>query len=195
MKLIATLALASFGAAGIFAGTAATTADAETYGVDAAHSSVLFRIKHLNVSNFYGRFNGIEGQFTFSESDDAANRLDITVKADTIDTNNDNRDKHLRSPDFLNSKQFPEITFKSKSFKKDGTGKYKVTGDLTLHGVTKEVTVDLAHTGTAESERMGKRCGFETAFDIKRSEYGIKYMPDGLGEDIRLIVAIEGVKK
>lgn len=195
MKLIALLALGSISAAGLFAGTAGTTADVETYAVDTTHSAVLFRIKHLNASNFYGRFNDFDGRITFGEGDDAANQIEVTVKAESVDTNNDGRDKHLRSPDFLNVKQFPTISFKSKSFKKEGTGKYKVTGDLTLHGVTKEITADLTHVGTSEGERFGKRCGFEAIFDIKRSDYGIKYMPEGLGEDIRLLVALEGMKK
>ncbi|HWL93312.1 MAG TPA: YceI family protein [Phycisphaerae bacterium] len=195
MKTIAALTFGGFALSGLFLNANVHNADAENYKIDAVHSTALFRIQHVGAGNFYGRFNDVEGKFTFSETDDAANNVEVSIKADSIDTNNKQRDDHLRGPDFFNVKQFPRLTFKSSSFKKSGDKKYKITGDLTIHGVTKTIAVDVDHVGTAESERAGKRCGFEGMFTVKRSEYGINFMPGGLGEEVRIIVALEGVKE
>ncbi len=195
MKTIAALTLSSFAAAGLFAGSTGNVAETQNYSIDNSHSAVIFRIKHLGVSYCYGRFNEIEGRLSLSDSDDSANRLEIKIKAASIDSNDKQRDDHLRGPDFFNVKQFPEITFKSKTFKKTAGSKYMVTGDLTLHGVTKSVSVDLDHVGSGKDPWGGERTGFEGTFEVKRSEYGISYMPGGLGEDVRITVSLEGVKK
>lgn len=193
MKLIALLALSAVSATGLLVGTNANLADPVNYKIDNVHSAVLFRVKHLGVSYCYGRFNEIEGKFSLA--DDANNSIEVTIKADSIDTNDKKRDEHLRNPDFFSVKQFPTITFKSKEFKKVGTNKYKVTGDLSLHGVTRTISVDLDHVGTGKDPWGGMRTGFEGSFEVKRSEYGMNYMPDGLGEDIRITVALEGIKQ
>lgn len=195
MKIIAALSLSSMAAAGLFAGASGNLAETQNYAIDNSHSTVLFRIKHLGVSYCYGRFNEIEGKLAFNDGDDAANALEIKIKAASIDSNDKKRDDHLRGPDFFNVKQFPEMTFKSRGFKKAGTGKYKVVGDLTLHGVTKSISVDLDHVGAGKDPWGGERTGFEGSFEIKRSEYGINYMPGGLGEDVRITVSLEGLKK
>lgn len=165
---------------------------AEKFKVDDVHSSVIFRINHVGAGNFYGRFNKVSGSFTIDEGSPDASLIDVTVAADSLDTNNDGRDKHLKGPDFFNAKQFPELKFKSKSFKKNGDKAFDVTGDLTCHGVTKPITVKIEQTGT--SDAMGHRSGIETMFTINRTDYGMGAMPDKLGTEVRLIVALEGVK-
>ena len=167
---------------------------ADTYTIDASHSTVLFRVKHLNVSWFHGRFNNIAGKIVWDE-DPANIAIDVTIKAASVDTNNEKRDQHLRNPDFFNAKQFPVITFKSTGVKKLEGELYEVTGDLTLHGVKKSIQARFELAGAGEDPWGGHRAGGEAVFTIKRSDYGIDYMPDGLGDEVRITVAIEGVKK
>ncbi len=167
---------------------------ADTFEVDTSHSTVLFRAKHFNASYTYGRFNDVTGKVLW-EADPTKSVFDITVKAASVDSNSDKRDQHLASPDFLNAAQFPVITFKSKSVTKKSGNVYSVTGDLTFHGVTKTITTDVEHVGTGPDAWGGTRAGFETTITIKRSEYGVKNMLDAVGDDIRLTIAVEGVKK
>lgn len=177
---------------GMVVGFAGPVRAAETFKVDATHSSVVFRVKHMGVSYTYGRFNDVAGAFSIDEGHPAESGFDITVKSASIDTESDSRDNHLRSPDFFNVKQFPEITFKSKSVKKSGEI-YKVTGDLTLLGVTKSITIDVEHIGTAEHPRSGNAIsGVETVFTIKRSDYGMTYGLGGVGDEVKLMVSLEG---
>jgi len=171
-----------------------TAAETVVYEVDPVHSAIIFRIKHLGVSYFYGRINGPYGEFRFNPDDAGQCALDVKVKARNVDTNNPNRDGHIKSADFLNASQFPEITFKSTAFTASGDTTYKVTGDLTLHGVTKRITVDLEHVGTRDHPR-GRLCGFSTTFTVSRSDFGVSFMPQGLGDDVTLMIGLEGKKK
>ncbi len=163
------------------------------YAVDAVHSSVIYRIKHLNVSYSYGRFNDVAGSFHFDAAKPEASTLDITVKTESIDSANEKRDGHLKSQDFFSAKEFPTITFKGKTFKKVSDTSFEVTGDLTLHGQTKPVTAKVDLTGTGPGMRGGEVAGIESKFTIKRSDFGINYMVGkGLGDEVDLIVALEG---
>lgn len=175
-------------------GLAAPAVAADTYEIDASHSTVLFRVKHLNVSYFHGRFNKLSGKIVWDED---PQKIEIAVKIDasSVDTNNEKRDQHLRNPDFFNSKQFPVITFQSTGVKKLEGDHYEVTGDLTFHGVKKSITTKFEFTGAGKDPWGGVRAGGEAVFTISRSDFGIDYMPDGLGDDVRITVAIEGVKK
>lgn len=172
----------------------AATAFADTYKVDPVHSSVIFKISHLNVSPFYGRFNNPTGTITIDAADDSKSAVEISVKADDVDTGNAKRDEHLRNPDFFNSKQFPVISFKSTSVKKVDDKTFEVAGDLTLHGVTKPITITLNKTGEAQT-RAGYRTGYETSFTIKRSDYGIKFNPEALGDEVTITAGLAGVKQ
>lgn len=169
---------------------------AGTYDIDAGHSHVLFRITHLGVSSSYGQFIKIGGTFTL-DADPAKSSVELTIDAASIFTADKKRDEHLKSPDFLNVQQFPTITFKSTSVKALDEKKYEVVGDLSLHGVTKPVTVTMEHIGAGVSPADNKTflTGFEGEFTIKRSEFGMNYMPGALGEDIRVIVAVEGARQ
>ncbi|MCH8006166.1 MAG: YceI family protein [Planctomycetes bacterium] len=174
---------------------AATVQAPDTYSVDPVHSTAIFRIKHLDVSYFYGRFNRPTGDFTFDPENPARSSFDITLLTKNIDTHSPKRDGHLKSADFFNAKQFPEITFKSTSVKKVRGDTLQVIGDLGLHGQTRQITIDLQHVGSRDTGRMGQRCGFETTFTIKRSDFGMKYMLNGLGDEVTLMISLEGSKK
>ena len=171
------------------------TRAADNYKVDPVHSSVIFRIQHAGVSYFYGRFNDKEGTISVDEADPTKDTFDVSIKADSLDTASPARDKHVKSADFFSVQEFPTIQFKSKSVKSAGDKKLDVTGDLTLHGTTKEITVTLEQTGMADIPRMGKRVGFEGTFTIKRSDYGMNKMLDMLGDEIKLMVSIEAAKQ
>src|ERR1051325_10230295 len=130
---------------------AAVALAADSYQVDPIHSVIIFRIKHLDVGMFYGRFNGPQGTFTYDEQDPSKSSFQFTVKAKDFDSGNVTRDQHVRGPEFLNAPEFPDIIFKSKSVKRAGGdgANLEVTGDLTLHGQTRPVTVTLEKTGAA----------------------------------------------
>ncbi len=167
---------------------------ADSYAVDASHSAALFSVSHLGISNTHGRFNAIAGTLTWDAADPAASAITVSIKTDTVDTASEKRDQHLRSPDFFNAKQFPEFTFASKSFTKVDESTYTVTGDLTLVGTTKPVTVTVKKIGEGKDPWGGYRIGFETSFALKRSDYGIKGVP-GVGDDVAVTFALEGIKK
>lgn len=183
--LVASLSLAFVFAAPDDSGTGAT------YRVDSGHSSVVFAIRHLNVANFYGRFNEIEGTFT-----DAGEKseFDIRVPTASIDTNSEGRDRHLKSPEFFNVEQHPEMTFKSTSMRMNGS-KWEVEGDLTMLGKTKPIRATLTRVGAGKGMRGEERCGYEAKFAIKRSDFGMTAMLEGLGDEVRLVISLEGVKQ
>jgi polyisoprenoid-binding protein YceI len=169
---------------------------ADAYEVDAVHSAVVFKVKHLGVSNARGRFNAISGSIAIDDADPSKSAIQIEVKADSVDTANAKRDQHLKSPDFLSVKEFPTISFKSKSVKKLPDGKYEVAGEFTLHGVTKSVTVKVEKTGSGKSPvGGGELAGYETIFTIKRSDYGMKNAIPAIGDEIELTISIEAIKK
>lgn len=169
-----------------------------TYKVDTGHSTTLFRIKHVGVAYFYGRFNLTTGQVTWNAEDPSKSKIDVTVDANSVYTASRKRDLHLKGPDFFDVKQFPKITFKSKKItgiKKSGKDWFRVTGDLTLHGVTKEVTATFQLTGYGQDPWKKLRLGAEATFTIKRSEFGIKHLLGGLSDEVRLIVSLSTVKQ
>ena len=169
---------------------AASPALAQNYELDPGHTSVYFKIKHLDVSYVFGRFNDVEGQYTLG--DDPS--FQFTVQTESVDTGNQKRDDHLRSPDFFNAKQFRTITFQSTSVSETDDG-YEVTGDLTLHGQTNEITVPLEKVGEGEDPWGGYRTGFATEFTIKRSDYGMDQMLEMVGDEVTLMISFEGKRQ
>lgn len=167
---------------------------ADTFELDPVHSGVSFAITHMKASRFHGRFNAVTGKVVFDAADPAKCSIEVQVDANSVDTGNAKRDQHVRSQDFLSTEEFPHITFKSSAVSKKGD-KYEVKGTLTFHGVTKEVTAEVEHVGTAPGMKGETRAGFEARLTIKRSEYGMNYLPDALGDEIRLVVWVEGVKQ
>jgi polyisoprenoid-binding protein YceI len=168
---------------------------AESFVVDPVHSSVLFRSGHLGMSHVWGRFGDVAGTISFDEQNPAANAVEIEVKSASVDSGNAKRDEHLRSPDFLNAKQFPSITFKSQQVKQTDANNYEVTGTLTLHGVSKPATVKLQKLGSGKTPFGDVRTGMETTFQIKRSDFDMKNMLEAVGDDVVLIVSLEGAHR
>lgn len=176
----------------ILAAALPATLAAETYQIDPVHSGVHFRVRHVSASMFMGRFNDVSGSVTFDKADPSKSSIVVEVKADSVDTRVERRNGHIQSPDFLNAKQFPVITFKSTSFKKTGDNTYEVAGQFTLRGVTKDITVEAEYIGT--SDMMGPRIGFSTTFAINRRDFGVNYGTDeAVGDLVTLIIDIEGV--
>lgn len=167
---------------------------AGTYQIDAGHSAVLFNVTHLNAARFWGRFNDFRGEFVVDPKNPANSRVLVVVKADSVDTHSDGRDQHLRSPDFFNSKEFPEMVFESKSVAAAGKG-LKIQGELTLLGKTQPIEVEAEYIGTSEGERFGRRAGYEVRFSFDRTKFGMGYMAGGggLGDEIGVVVSLEGV--
>lgn len=165
------------------------------YEIDPVHSVVLLTVNHLGLTDAYGRFNEMTGTVRYNEEDPAASSIDFEVKAASIDTANDKRDEHLRGPDFFNSAEFPNLTFKSTKVEKKGDRQYEVTGDFTVRGVTKPVTFGFEVTGTGQGMQGEERFGGVAGFSVKRSEFGIDYLPQALGDDVGVIVSIQGVKQ
>ena len=170
---------------------------ADAYELDTAHSMIIFRAKHAGVSYNYGRFNEFSGKLTIDETDISKSTIEFEVKTASVDTANEKRDQHLRSPDFFSAKQFPVITFKSTkvNMKEGAENMLEVTGDLELLGVKKSITVDVEITGKGKGRQGESLIGFESSFTIKRSEFGMTYGAGAVSDDIRLTVSIEAAKK
>jgi polyisoprenoid-binding protein YceI len=173
----------------------ASVARAQDYAIDPIHTSVLFKVKHLDTAWFYGRFNKPSG--LIKTDNGTPTELNVVVDAESVDTGNTSRDDHLRGPDFFDTKQFPEFSFKSTSIKageKEGT--FDVAGELTMHGTTKPVTLTLTKTGAGKNVQGKPIIGFETSFAIKRSEYGVSgYVDKGIGDDVTLIISVEAIQQ
>ncbi len=190
--LIASLgtAAALMGAAGRAPQAASASAPADgAFKVDAVHSTVAFRIQRVNGAPFYGTFRQIDGTFNF---DGASPSASFTIPVESIDSNNEGRDKHLKSPDFFSSKEFPNLSFKSTSIKKTGDNTFELTGDLTVRGTTKPVTAKATQTGTGPARGGGTMIGYDVQFTIQRAEFGITYGPQALGDEVTVLVGLEG---
>ncbi|WDF57002.1 YceI family protein [Mucilaginibacter sp. KACC 22063] len=168
--------------------------------LDPMHSEVQFKIKHLVISTVTGSFNKFEGTAE-TEGDEFENaNIEFTLDVDSIDTNQEQRDQHLKAADFFDAEQYPKITFKSTSFTKSGSD-FKLTGDLTIKDVTKSVTLDVEHGGTATDFYGNHKAGFEVAGKINRKEFGLTWhgvTEAGsivLGDDIKLDISVQFTKQ
>ncbi|MCC6660927.1 MAG: YceI family protein [Phycisphaerales bacterium] len=158
--------------------------------IDSVHSSIIFRILHQNAAYFYGRFNDLGGTVSWDDANPSAASFNVEIKTGSVDSKNAARDKHLRSASFFNTEQFPTATFTSTSVKPAGENTVEVTGDFTLNGVTKPVTAKVEKTGQGKGQR-GEVIGFETVFTLRRSDFGITFMPGGLGDDVKIFASFE----
>ena len=205
MKLIRTLLILTFIATPLLAQQPAapqTTAPVtEAWTVDKAHSSAEFKVRHF-MSNVTGRFKSFDAVIHLDRTKPANSSVEFTIDAASIDTNSTNRDEHLRSPDFFDVAKFPTISFKSVSIAADAKTKdlYQVTGDLTMHGVTKRITLPVQFLGFARTAR-GDKAGFEIETTLNRKDYGIVWnrtLDEGgvmLGEDVKVTINLELNKK
>lgn len=179
---------------------AAPALHAQTFEVDRVHSSVGFKIRHL-VANVTGRFDDFAGTINVNTDDMTKSSVEFYIEATSIDTDNENRDGHLRSPDFFAVDSFPQLSFKSTAVEKAGENTYHVTGDFTMRGVTKAITVPVEVLGFAPGPRGGTVGGFETSFKINRKDYGViwnRALDAGgfvLGEDVQITLNIEASAK
>lgn len=172
-------------------------AAAEKYAIDVegAHAFVQFRIKHLGYSWLYGRFNTFNGEFTYDEDEPNASTVSVEIDTASIDSNHAERDKHLRGTDFLNVKKYPKATFKSTSYKETVPGKATLVGDLTLHGVTKPVTIDVKKIGSGPDPWGGYRRGFEGTTKIKLKDFGITKNLGPASTQLELTLSVEGIRQ
>ena len=187
MKKLILLAVLTLVAAPLFA--------ADVFTIDKGHSSAMFRVRHM-MANFTGRFTDFDAQINLNRDNPSASSVAFDIKAASIDTDNENRDKHLRSADFFDVEKYPLISFRSTAIKASGKKDvYDVTGDLTMHGVTKRITIPVEVLGSVKTPN-GEKAGFETQFTINRKDYGIvwnRVMDSGavLGEDVKVTINIE----
>lgn len=171
------------------------SAIADTYKVDPVHSSIVFAIGHMEIAKVYGRFNGASGTVEYDPAAPEKAVFNVQVETKNVDTNMPPRDNHLRSPDFFDAEKYPTISFKSTAVKAISAKELEVTGEITLHGVTKPATLKMQYGGTAKDPRAGVRTGFSAEFAIKRSDFGMDKMIPMVGDEVKLMVSIEGVKQ
>jgi len=167
---------------------------ADSYQFDPAHSSVTFKIQHVGISWVQGRFDDLAGACMVDPEDAAKSSFEMTIKTASVDTNVAKRDQHLRSKDFFDVAQYPEMHFKSTAVKKVDAG-LEVTGEFTLHGVTKSITFTLSGGQGAEFPPGTKRVGYYTELTLKRSDYGMDKMIPMVGDEVHIFISFEAVKK
>lgn len=172
--------------------TGSVHAESKKYVIDGSHTSTVFSISHLGISRTYGVFRKVEGQFSLDAKNAANSTFEVTLDVESIDTNDAKRDEHLKAADFFNSKQFPDITFKAKKVEltKD---ELKLTGDFTMHGVTKTVTLPFKKGGEAVDPFGNSRIGFSGEFTLKRSDYGMKSLVGPIGDEVAIEISFEGL--
>lgn len=174
---------------------------AAAWNIDPAHSNAMFKVRHLGISNVTGSFKKMSGTVMMDESDITKSTVEATIDAASLDTGDSKRDEHLKSPDFFDVATNPTITFKSKKVEKVGEGKLKVTGDLTIRGVTKEVVLDVTGPQTPVTAFGGMRSGASATTTINRQDFGVawsKLMEGGglvVGNDVAINIDLELAQK
>jgi polyisoprenoid-binding protein YceI len=193
MKKLAVILALTFIALSAFAG--------DVYTADRSHSEARFEVRHL-VSRVSGKFSDVAATISIDQANPAASTVEFSMKTTSVNTGNENRDKHLRTADFFDSEKFPETTFKSTEVKATGNKNvFQVTGDLTMRGVTKHVTIPVEFLGFGKDPGGNQRAGFSVKTTVNRKDYGInwnKALDEGgflLSDDVDVIVNIEAVKK
>ena len=179
---------------GLSLGSMGTAAPAADYEIDTAHSFIEFRIKHLGYSWLYGRFNRFSGEFSHDPADPSANRISVSIDPASVDTNHAERDKHLRDPDFLDVEKYPDAGFESTGYTGDAESG-TLEGMLTLHGVTKPISIDLRKIGEGKDPWGGYRAGFIGTVTLARGDFGISYNLGPASETMELELGIEGIRK
>jgi polyisoprenoid-binding protein YceI len=188
-KLLSVAALLAFASLPCLAQTT-------TWQVDTAHTNSQFAVKHLGISTVRGQFAKTTGQIQLDEKDVAKSQVEVTVDTTTLDTRNDGRDKDVKGADYLDVAKFPTMTFKSKRVTSAGDGKLKLTGDLTLHGVTKEVTFDVDGPSAAITDPWKNlRRGASAITKINRHDFGVNGGGSFVGDDVTITIDLEFIRK
>ena len=167
---------------------------AADYKIDLAHAFIQFEISHLGYSTLVGRFSDFEGNFSWDKSAPANSAMEVTVKTASIDSNWAERDKHLRSDEFLDVEKFPTAVFKTTKYDGDASGG-KMEGTLTLHGVTKPITLDVKYIGEGDDPWGGYRAGFTASTTLNRSDFGISYDLGAASESMEFKLFVEGIRQ
>jgi len=178
----------------IFALTVVATAAAQsgTWQIDPNHSSAQFSVRHLGVSTVRGAFTKVTGSAKHDPADPSKDSLDATIDASSVDTRVEMRDNDLRSPNFLEVQKYPSITFHSKQTKVAGSGKLQITGDLTIHGVTKEVVLDVDGPSTPIKDPWGnQRIGASATTKVNRKDFSVNGAPGVVGDEITITIDAE----
>jgi polyisoprenoid-binding protein YceI len=168
----------------------------ETWHLDGPHSAAQFSVRHLGISTVRGAFTKVSGEVNYSASDPTKASVDVTIDASSVDTRVTMRDNDIRSEHFLDVAKYPTITFKSKRVAAAGPGKLTVTGDLTIHGVTKEVTLNVDGPSAPMKNPMGpgQRMGASATTKINRGDYGMTFMTGAVGDEIDIQIDVELLK-
>jgi polyisoprenoid-binding protein YceI len=182
--------------------TAATlpTPSASTWAIDPAHTDVGFAVKHLMISTVRGRFGSVRGTIQLDEADLAGSSVEVEIDAASIDTRQEQRDAHLRSADFFDVEAFPLITFRSRAVQSAGDGRFKVIGDLTIHGVTREVTLDATDEGRGIDPWGNQKAAFAAETRIDRRDFGLGWnqaLETGgvlVANEIRITLDVQAVR-
>jgi polyisoprenoid-binding protein YceI len=187
-----------FAAASVASLAAVTAEAADTFVIDPVHTNILFIANHLGYSRMIGQFQEFSGEFSFDEQAVENSAVAVTVNTASVDTDDQARDDHLRSPDFFNAAEFPEMTFASTAIERTGDKTGKITGDLTLLGVTKPVTLDVTFNQKAPHplpQYSGVEvAGFSATTTIKRSDFGMSTFVPAIGDEIEIILEVEGTQ-
>jgi len=181
----------------IFVLTAPALVQAADYVIDTekAHAFIQFRIKHLGYSWLLGRFNDFDGTFSYDETNPAASKVAVTISTASIDSNHAERDKHLRGKEFLDVDKFPQATFVSTGFTENDDKTAVLTGNLTLHGVTRPVSIAVKPIGHGPDPWGGKRRGFEGTTRLKLADYNIDFDLGPAAREVELFLSVEGIEQ
>jgi len=173
---------------------ASSFAQVDTWQIDPMHSAAQFSVRHLGISTVRGEFKKVSGKVTYDPADVTKTSLEATIEAASVDTRIEMRDKDLRSPNFLDVEKYPTITFKSKHTEAAGSGKLKITGDLTIHGVTKEVVLDVDGPSAPIQAMGGMRMGASATTKINRKDFGVNGAPPMVADEITITIDVEVTK-
>jgi polyisoprenoid-binding protein YceI len=182
-----------FGAVTILA--LSVSAQVQTWKIDPNHTAAQFSVRHMGISTVRGAFTKVSGSVDYDPANPGKTTIDATIEAASVDTRVEMRDNDLRSPNYFDAAKYPTITFKSKSAQAAGEGKLKVVGDLTIHGVTKEVTLDVDGPSAPMTDPRGNtHVGASASTKIKRTDFGVGSSNPMVGEDITITIDVELVR-
>ena len=181
--------------AGLTLGSTAVIADDYVIDTKGAHASIKFRLQHLGSSWLYGRINELTGNISYDEKQPEKASVEVTIKTSSVDSTHAERDKHLRSDDFLNVAKYPEAKFVSTGYSQDKDGNGVLKGNLTLNGVTKPLEIDVEFIGAGDDPWGGYRVGFEGTTRFAMADFGIVKELGPKSKDVEMILSVEGIKQ